>query len=54
MAERPPVSASTASTAAKPKAARARSRLASSEPTPMAKTITDRTTEAWVTESPIR
>ena len=35
-----------------PTAARPRNRLASSEPMPMAKTITDSTTEAWVTESP--
>ena len=40
--------------APKPTAARRRSRLASREPTPMAKTITDSTTDAWVTESPIK
>jgi hypothetical protein len=37
-----------------PAAASGRSRLATREPTPIAKTMTDRTTEAWVTESPIK
>jgi hypothetical protein len=53
-AELPPTSARAASSSPKPTAARQRSRLASREPTPIAKTITDRTTDAWVTESPIR
>ncbi len=39
---------------ANPKAGRVRRRLASREPTPMAKTMTDSTTDAWVTESPMR
>lgn len=53
-AERPPSRASPASMAAKPNAGRCRSRLASRDPTPMAKTMTDSTTDAWVTESPMR
>ncbi len=54
MADSPPRRASPASMAPKPKAGRWRKRLASREPTPMAKTMTDSTTDAWVTESPMR
>src|SRR3954470_9761367 len=50
----PPTSASSASSAPKAAAACRRSRLARSEPMPIAKTMTDSTTEAWVTESPIK
>lgn len=53
-AEEPPTSASVASISPKPTAARLRKRFARSEPTPIAKTITESTTEAWVTESPIK
>lgn len=54
IAEQPPTRARAASMRPKPTAACSRSRLASREPMPMAKTITDSTTEAWVTESPIK
>ncbi|CAM5238538.1 hypothetical protein SALBM311S_00571 [Streptomyces alboniger] len=50
----PPTRASAASRAPNAAAACQRRRFAASEPMPIAKTITDRTTEAWVTESPIR
>lgn len=50
----PPTRASAASMAPNPAAAHGRSRFAAREPTPMANTMTDRTTDAWVTESPIK
>lgn len=50
----PPTSARAASTAPNPAAACRRSRFAASEPMPIAKTITDSTTEVWATESPIK
>ncbi len=53
-AERPPVSDSAYSTRAKEVAGRRVRPLASNEPMPIAKTITDSTTEVWVTESPSR
>lgn len=53
-AEVPPTSARAASISPKPTAAWLHKRFARSEPTPIAKTITESTTDAWVTESPIR
>ncbi len=50
----PPTRARAASSTPKAAAARQRSRLAAREPMPIAKTMTDSTTEAWVTESPIK
>lgn len=54
IALQPPTSARAVSIAPNPAAACQRSRLAASEPMPIANTITDSTTEAWVTESPIK
>ncbi len=50
----PPTSARVASTAPNPAAASPRSRFAAREPMPIAKTMTDSTTDACVTESPIK
>ncbi|GAA3100175.1 hypothetical protein GCM10017687_09090 [Streptomyces echinatus] len=54
IALQPPISARADSTAPKPAAACQRSRLAPREPMPIANTITDSTTDAWVTGSPIK
>lgn len=54
MTDSPPMSARAASRVAKAAAATRRSRLASSEPTPIAKTMTDSTTDACVTVSPTK
>ncbi len=52
--DRPPTSASTPSTSANAPTARRRRGLAASEPSPMANTITEITTEVWSTELPMR
>ncbi len=52
--DRPPISASTPSSTANATTARRRSGFAASEPTPMANTITEMTTEVCSTELPMR